>query len=119
MQTKTILELLEKLSKPHVIFFAFLLVLAIGGLDFISGYDVSVPLLYLIPIILVAWFEGGVPATIISIFSAITWAVADLASGHIYSHICIAVWNTIMVLALFLIVTYFVTLIKKLLRERQ
>lgn len=120
MQTKTILGLLEKLSRPFLTFFAFLVVLAIGDLDFVTGYDVSVSVLYLFPIILIAWLEGGVAAAVISIFSAITWAVADLASGNIYSHIAVAVWNAIMVLALFLIVTYFIIFIKKLLiRERQ
>jgi hypothetical protein len=120
MRTKTILEFLEKLPKPVLTFTAFLLVVAIGDLDYISGYDVSVSLLYLFPVILVAWFEGGVSATLISIFSAITWAVADLASGHVYSHSGIAVWNAIMVLALFLIVAYFIILVKKLMiRERR
>lgn len=120
MRTKTILEFFEKLPKPVLTYFAFLLVLVIGYLDFITGYDVSVMLLYLFPVILVAWFEGGVPATLISIFSAITWAVAGLASGHVYSHIGIEVWNAIMVLALLLIVAYFIIFIKKLLiRERR
>jgi len=113
MQIKKIRDFFEKLPKPILTFIAFLLVLAIGDLDFITGYDVSVSVLYLIPIILIAWFEGGVPATIISIFSAITWAIADLEAGNIYSHVGIAVRNAMIVLALFLIVTYFVTFIKK------
>jgi hypothetical protein len=119
MRIKTIIDFFEKLPTPVLTYFSFLLVLAIGGLDFITGYDFSVSLFYLFPVVLVAWFEGGVPATLLSIFSAITWAVADLASGHIYSHSGIAVWNVIMILALFLIVACFVIFIKKLLiRER-
>jgi diguanylate cyclase (GGDEF)-like protein len=87
----------------------------IGSLDFITGYDISVSILYLFPIVLIAWFEGGVPAALISIFSAITWAVADLASGRIYSHITVSIWNAIMVLGMFLIVAYSVAAVKKLL----
>jgi diguanylate cyclase (GGDEF)-like protein len=87
----------------------------ISSLDFITGYDISVSVLYLFPIVLIAWFEGGVPAALISIFSAITWAVADLASGHIYSHIAVSIWNAIMVLGMFLIVAYSVAAVKKLL----
>ena len=81
---------LEKLPKTFLTFFAFLLVLMIGWLDFTTGYDVVV-VLYLFPVILAAWFEGGVPAALISIFSVVTWAVADLASGHIYLQSNIAV----------------------------
>jgi K+-sensing histidine kinase KdpD len=84
----------------------------IGWLDFTTGYDVVV-VLYLFPVILAAWFEGGVPAALISIFSVVTWAVADLASGHIYLQSNIAVWNALMMLTLFLIVAYFIVLIKK------
>ncbi len=115
MRIETIVEFFEKIPKPVLTFFAYLLVLAIGDLDYLTGYDVSVSLFYLFPVILVAWFEGGVPATLISIFSAITWAVADLAAGHAYSHISIEVWNAIMILALFLIVAYFIIFIKRLL----
>jgi K+-sensing histidine kinase KdpD len=120
MRTKTIIRFFEKLPKPVLTFIACLLVVGIGYLDYITGYDFSVSSFYLFPVILVAWFEGGVPATLISIFSAITWAVADLASGHVYSHISVAVWNAMMILALFLIVAYFIILLKKLsIRERR
>ncbi len=120
MRIKTILEFPGKLPKPFLTFVGFLLVLAIGGLDSITSYDISVSALYLLPIILIAWFEGGVPAAIISIFSAITWALSDLASGHVYSHITVPIWNAAMVLGMFLVVAYSITAIKKLLiKERE
>jgi diguanylate cyclase (GGDEF)-like protein len=120
MRIKTILEFPGRLPKPFLTFVGFLLVLAIGGLDTITSYDISVSALYLLPIILIAWFEGGLPAAIISIFSAITWALSDLASGHVYSHITVPIWNATMVLGMFLIVAYSITAIKKLLiKERE
>ena len=120
MQIKTILAFAEKLPKPYLTFLGYLLVLAIGSLDTITSYDTSISLLYLFPIILIAWFEGGVPAVIISIFSAITWAVSDLVSGHAYSHVTVPIWNAIMVLGMFLIVAYSIAAIKKLLiKERE
>jgi diguanylate cyclase (GGDEF)-like protein len=114
MRIKTIIEFPGKLPKPSLTIFGLLLVLAIGGLDTITSYDISVSVLYLLPIILIAWYEGGAPATLISIFSAITWAESDLVSGHIYSHITIRIWNTTMVLGMFLIVAYSITTVKKL-----
>jgi hypothetical protein len=114
MRTKTIIKFFEKLPKPVLTFIAFFLVLAIGALDYITGYDLSLSVFYLFPVILIAWFEGGVPATLISIFSAVNWAFADLASGHVYSHIGIEVWNAVMILTLLLIVAYFIILIKNL-----
>jgi len=120
MRIQTILEFPGKLPKPFLTFVGFLLVLAIGSLDSITSYHVSVSTLYLLPIILIAWFEGGVPAAIISIFSAITWALSDLVSGHPYSRIAVPIWNAAMVLGMFLIVAYSITAIKKLLiKERE
>ncbi len=120
MQIKTILQFPEKLPKPFLTFIGFLLVLVIGSLDSITSYDISVSLLYLLPIILIAWYEGGVPAAVLSVFSAVIWAISDLVSGHSFSHFAIPLWNAIMVLGMFLVVAYSVTTIKKLLiKERE
>ncbi len=94
--------------------------MAIGSLDSITSYNISVSALYLLPIMLIAWFEGGVSAAIIAIFSATTWAMSDLVSGHPYSRIAIPIWNAAMVLGMFLIVAYSITAVKKLLiKERE
>jgi len=120
MRIKRINEFLEKLPKPILTLFGFLLVLAIAGLDTITSYDLSLTFLYLFPIILIAWYEGGLPAALISIFSAVTWAVSDLISGHIYSNFAVPTWNALLVLGIFLIVAYSITAIKTLLiKERQ
>jgi diguanylate cyclase (GGDEF)-like protein len=120
MRIWTVLDFIEKIPKPYLSFFGYLLVLVIGSLDTVTSYNTSLSLLYLLPIVLIAWFEGGVPSVIISIFSAITWAVSDLVSGHAYSHINVPIWNSVMVLAMFLIVAYSITAIKKLLmKERE
>ncbi len=113
MKIEAILASLKKLQRTYLTFFVFFLVLVIGSLDFITGYDVSISVLYLFPVILIAWFEGGVPATVISIFSAVTWSIADLASGRGYFQSDIAVWNALIVLALYLIVAYSIVFIKK------
>jgi diguanylate cyclase (GGDEF)-like protein len=120
MRIKTIIEFPEKLPKPSLTLFGLLLVLAIGGLDTLTSYDISLSVLYLLPIILIAWYEGGLPATLLSIFSAITWATSDLVSGHIYSHITVRIWNAITVLGMFLFVAYSITTVKKLfIKERE
>ena len=120
MRIKAILESPGKLPKPLFTLIGFLLVLAIGSLDSITSYDISVSALYLLPIMLIAWFEGGVPAALLSVFSAITWAMSDLVSGHPYHHIAVPIWNATMVLGMFLIVAYSITALKKLLiKERE
>jgi diguanylate cyclase (GGDEF)-like protein len=119
MRLKTILEFPEKLPKPLLPFIGFFLVLAIGVLDTFTSYDISLSLLYLLPIILIAWYEGGALVAIISIFSVINWAISDLVSGHIYSHFAIPLWNAIMMLGMFLIIGYTITMLKKLLIKQR
>ncbi len=121
MRIQTVLELPGKLPKPILTILAFLLVLTIGSIDLTAGYNnVSIALLYLLPILLITWFEGCIPAALISVFSAITWSVADLASGHVYSHIAIRIWNAVMVLGMFSIVAYsFATMKRLLIKERE
>ncbi len=120
MKIERIREFLEKVPKPFLTLLAFLLVVVIGVLDTITSYDISFTFLYLLPIMLVAWFEGGLPAVLISIFSAVTWAVSDLVSGHIYSHFAILFWNALLVLLIYLIVAYSLAAVKKsLIKERQ
>jgi diguanylate cyclase (GGDEF)-like protein len=120
MPIKTILEFSEKLPRHFLPFVGFSLVLAIGVLDSFTSYDVSVSLLYLVPIMLMAWYEGGIFVAVMSIFSVINWAIADMVSGHIYSHIAIPLWNAIMMLGMFLIIGYTITMLKKLLvKERE
>jgi diguanylate cyclase (GGDEF)-like protein len=121
MRIQTVLELPGKLPKPILTILAFLLVLTIGSIDFSAGYNsISIALLYLFPILLITWFEGCILAALISIFSAITWSVADLASGHVYSHVAIPIWNAAMVLGMFSIVAYsFATMKRLLIKERE
>ncbi len=121
MRIKTVLEFPAKLPKPLLTISAFVLVLTIGSIDITTGYNnISVAFLYLFPIILITWFEGGPAAAVISIFSAITWSIADAAAGPVYSHIAIPLWNAVMVLGMFSLVAYSFATIKKLsIRERE
>ncbi len=120
MRITTILEFPGKLPKPLLTIFAFLLVLIIGSFDVTAGYNnISMAFLYLFPIILITWFEGGIPATIISIFSAITWSITETTSGPVYSHRAISVWNTVMVFGMFSVVAYaFATIKRLMIKER-
>ncbi len=118
IRIKTILEFPD-LPKPFLTFIGFLLVLAIGVLESITSHNIFFSLVYLFPIILIAWYDGGVLVAIISIFSVINSSVSDLVFGHVTSHSATPLWNAITMLGIFLIVGYAITMLKKLLiKER-
>jgi diguanylate cyclase (GGDEF)-like protein len=106
-----------KIPKSILMILGFSLVLLIGAIDYGSGYEISVSFLYLLPILLFAL--GGTPtsAILISIFSAVTLFWADLASGHVYSHKAIPIWNFVMALGVFLTIAFSNLKIKELMQR--
>src|SRR5262245_19657508 len=75
------MSLVEKIrAQPRWLTFAgaILLVLAIGVVDYQTGYEASVFVFYSIPILLVVWCLGRNAGLWISVFSAGVWTVADI-----------------------------------------
>jgi len=68
-------------------------VAAIGVLDYLSGYEISFGVFYLLPISYVAWAGGLRPGIFVATGSAIAWLIADHASGHPYSQVGVPYWN--------------------------
>jgi diguanylate cyclase (GGDEF)-like protein len=88
-------------SPRSVLVTAVLLTAAIGALDWISGYEVSVLALYLLPPALAGWYAGRRWAIGMAVLGAAVWLVADLMSGHPYSHAAIPYWNAVARLTIF------------------
>ena len=94
---------LEKLSKSVWAICGLALILAIGILDFLTGYEIAFSLFYLIPVSLVTWFAGKQLGIAASIASAFAWYIADVASGHVYTSLAIQYWNTCVRISFFFI----------------
>jgi hypothetical protein len=82
-----------------------LLVAVMGYVDYVTGYELSFSLFYLIPVCLVAWYSGRRLGLVISMLSAVAWPMADVASGHTYTYPALHVWNMLIRLGFFVIVT--------------
>lgn len=86
---------LKKPNKYLVLILSILLVLILGITDYISGYEMSFSIFYLIPISIAVFLTDFKFGLIISILSTISWHLADIYSGHIYLNILIPFWNSI------------------------
>lgn len=110
----SLLEYIDKLSRTLLTVILVLLVAFLGVIDFMTGYEISFSIFYLLPIALASWFLRRPHAVMIAFWSAMTWFLADLMSGHTYSHFAIPIWNAVMRLGFFLLCSFSLSSIKQL-----
>lgn len=73
----------------------------LGAVDFLTGFELAFSTFYFIPVAFAAWYGGAGPGFGASILCAITWVIADFASGHTYSASHYYLWNTVIRFAAF------------------
>jgi diguanylate cyclase (GGDEF)-like protein len=110
---------LAKLPESILLSIGCVLVLLVGILNHLAGPEHSSPGLYLLPILLVTWLTERWIGFILSILSALTWLIVDLASGATYSISDIPYWNGVKRLSSFFILTIIVSMVKNTLTQEK
>ena len=82
------------------------LILVIGFVDYISGYEVSLFIFYGIPIFIIAWACDKERAILTALIAGIVWWWADMEAGHPYLHNWHEGWETIVRLGFFILVAF-------------
>lgn len=109
-----------KFPKILVFVVGFIIVLIVGIIDYVTGFEFRFSVFYVIPIFLVTWFTDEKFGLIISGIGLLVWFYADLASGHVYSHHVFHIWNFLITLIYFVIITILLITLKKTMeRERE
>lgn len=103
----------KKLSKPWLYIIAVLLALTAGAIDMLLEYGSDVPIFYLLPVLIVAWFSDRVSVALVSLFSTLTWYAANVMSERIYAHTFFSLWYFLAVLSFFLISGYLLVYIRR------
>lgn len=63
-----------------------LLVVAVAVADYLTGYELTLSILYFGPLFICAWRCNLPQAVALSVFATTAWAVSDVLAGHHYSH---------------------------------
>jgi two-component system cell cycle sensor histidine kinase/response regulator CckA len=105
---------IDQRPKSWIIATSIVLVILIGLLDYATGVDISVAILYLIPISLITWYAGKSWGMIMAVFSALCWLTADLLWHSVYSHPLIPYWNALVRLLIFLYTAGILSALKRL-----
>jgi len=94
--------------------------IALGWIDWRTGYELNFFVFYFLPVSIAAWYIGLGASVIIAVLCSIIWFSADILSGHSYSSPVVPVWETMMRLLAFLAIGWAVSKIQALLmRERE
>src|SRR5262245_7184221 len=90
-------------SAPFVIGVGFALVAAITAADYLTGYEIRLAILHLIPIALVTWLAGRGWGLAMSASAALGWCLA-FQSSHYYSHEIYFYWEAAALVVTFVVV---------------
>ncbi|HEX5855717.1 MAG TPA: ATP-binding protein [Thermoanaerobaculia bacterium] len=80
------------------------MVLFVAFVDYVTGSDVSVSLLYLVPICHAAWSSGRRAGLAVAVASAAAWMGVILLAAPSVLHSLVLVWNAMMMAGIFAVV---------------
>ncbi len=86
-------------------------------LDWITGYEISFSVFYLVPIVVAAWYVGSWPGYAMCVIGAAAWYFVDMGSDHRYSSPAIPVWNAVVRLTFFGVTTALLLRLKNALKQ--
>ncbi|MDB6017871.1 MAG: Integral rane sensor signal transduction histidine kinase [Pedosphaera sp.] len=107
----------EKYSKLPLMVISVALVAIIGVVDWVTGFEISFFVFYLIPVALAVWFVGDLFGILVSILSVVVWVAGDVTAGAKYSRPFVPVWNGLIAVAFLLVVVGILTSLRKLQKE--
>lgn len=100
-------------SRPALAMVCLLLVGLLGYLDYLTGYEQSLLLFYLVPIALATWFWGLSFGLVISFVSVLAWVLSDIEAGIPR----VGVWNLGMACAAYMVFTVLLSKLRALLGD--
>ena len=86
----------------------FTLCAILGTIDYRTGLELRLSLLYLIPISLVTWNAGRYPGLLLCVLAVVPDFVCSVEAGLWRSHPALVYWNSLHILGIFLVVAYLI-----------
>jgi signal transduction histidine kinase len=112
-----LLEALERRSRRFLILAGLGVLVVIGIIDYLTGYEMLFSVFYLLEVGLAAWFVGKGFGLVMSVLSVLVWIGGDLAAGARYSNPLIPAWNALILMVFYFIVVWLLTNLRALHRD--
>ena len=88
-----LLALFERQSQFSIFVESLLFALALGIVDLMTGYEISMFIFYGLPILAVAWWCDKKSALLLAITCALIWWWADFGAGHFHAQKWLMIWE--------------------------
>ena len=95
---------------------SILVIMLIGYYDYQTGAQISMMLLYAIPILVSSWYCGKLEGIIVAVFAASSWLIVNLLHQVPGRSAMIISWNCLTRLGIFILIAYAVSLQSQLRR---
>ena len=96
---------------------SFGLLLVVGLVDYLTGFNISFSVFYLLAIGFAVWFVNRGFGFFISVLSIVSWLIGDFAAGARFPDIFVPVWNALILLAFYFIVVWLLDRLRSFNRE--
>ena len=111
---------LVRQPRPLFVVAGLVLVVGVGYVDFVTGPELTPIILYLLPVVPVAWYAGRGAGAIVVAAAGLTWVLADAVTHGGYERASIPYWNAALQSAALLVVSETVARFRAAIeRERQ
>jgi len=102
------LEPLDRIARAQpparIVAAAMVLLVLVAALDRATGAELSLSILYLAPVALATWYAGEAAGVALALLAGLAWFAADLSAGQRVSQPLVLAWDTLMRIALLVIV---------------
>lgn len=109
----------HKLPKASVITLGFVLLVAVGSIDYLTGPNFSLSVFYLIPVLFVSWYSERSIGIIMSFAAALVWLATALSMKKYYEHSVVLYWDDIMELVFLLVVSLLISALRSSLQREK
>ena len=110
----SLLESLERRSRRALMAAGLAVLIIIGIVDYLTGFEVLFSVFYLLEVGLAAWFVGKRFGLVMSVLSVLVWIGGDVAAGAHYSRPFVPIWNAMILMVFYFIIVWLLTSLRTL-----
>jgi signal transduction histidine kinase len=95
-----------KLPRWRIAAICFGQLVIIGIIDYLTGYEVTCTVFYLLPIWIAAWFVGADLGILMGLLSAFSGSATNILAGEVYHNRFAPFWNAAIIFCVYVIIVW-------------